>query len=113
MQYVSPLLHNERSMTNSRDVKYRSHPFCVYCRRVGHVVNHCERLAAKHRRQERLNKYRSGQFSIPSDYGFLKNNRNNFNDNDKDDFNGGPSGIGKLESASSGGMRIFIIGGQM
>ncbi len=110
MQYRSPLARNERPMTNSRDIKYRAHPFCVYCRHVGHLLNHCERLNAKHRRMERLNKYRSGQFSVPTDYGFLKNDRNRF-DNDKDDFCGGSGGIDRLESARPGGMRIFIRGG--
>ncbi len=62
-------------------------PFCVYCRRLGHLKEVCERLQAKHRRQERFQKYRLQQ-NTPTEYGFLKDEARNTRFNDDDDFGG-------------------------
>ncbi len=106
MHHVSPLYRNERNIP--KENRYSRLPFCVYCRRPGHLKDSCERLQAKHKRQERFHKYRLQQHT-PTEYGFLKNEARNRRFNEDDDFGGGLGGIAKL----GGGMKIFIIGGQV
>ncbi len=106
MHYVSPLSRSERDFP--KESRYSKLPFCVYCRRLGHSKDSCERLQAKHRRQERFHKHRL-QHNTPSEYGFLKNQARDTHFFEDDDFGGGLGGI----TRPGGGMKIYIIGGQV
>ncbi len=108
MHHVSPLYRNERNIP--KENRYSRLPFCVYCRRLGHGKDSCERLQAKHRRQDRFHKYRLQQ-NTPTEYGFLNDEARNARFNEDDDFGGGLGGIAR-SGATSGGMKIYIIGGQ-